>query len=73
MGYDTVISDARKHIAQVGFGIDVVQLCGADQAVDGHDVFVGLDSPIVHVAQERSHPRSKYYLICWSTVSMARR
>ena len=31
---DRVIGDAREHVAQVGFGIEAVELGRADQAVD---------------------------------------
>jgi len=34
-----VIGDAREHVARLRFGIDVVQLDGADQAVNSGGAF----------------------------------
>ena len=31
---DGMVGDAGQHVAEIGFGIETVELCAADQAVD---------------------------------------
>ena len=51
---DRVIGDATNHFAQVGFGIDAVELCGLDERINCGCAFaagVGSCEQIVLAAQ----------------------
>ena len=58
---DGVVGDAREHVAQVRFGIDVVQLGRAEQAVDSGGAFaagVGAREQVIFATQRDYAQRS---------------